>query len=151
MHTSLLDFFLERSYWLSTSWGHSLEKKFIFVHWFQRMYIFKKESLIIYINYSIDIHLHFSSATHFHCQPLELAHFQRENSKVRMPDHKLQLLSLSPGLQTSRLGSSHLFTFFPPLSRLWWKKITGVLGFLVSAESHLENTGTSLLHFLYPS
>lgn len=50
--------------------GFTLTRKEIYIcSWFQRMYTLKREFLVIYINYSIGIH--------FHCQPLELAHFQR--------------------------------------------------------------------------
>ena len=126
----------------------SLEKKFMFVPGLENAYVFKRESLIIYINYSIDIHLHFSPTTRFHCQPQETAHFQRENFKVPTSDHKLQL-QLSLRLPTSHLRSIPLFISFVLYLGCGRRKVLGSLCFLGSAENHLESTGTFLARFLY--
>lgn len=73
----------------------------------------------------------------------------KENSKIPMSDHKFHLLQLLPGLQTSCLGSIHL----PPaflLSLGCGRTALGPLGFLISTESPLENTGISLVFSTIP-
>lgn len=95
---------LERSHWWPIC-SHYRQKRNLYIcSWFKRIYTFMKKSLIIYMNYSVDIHLHFGSAMYFCCQHMELAHFHKDHSQVPTSDHKLHLFPHLPGLQTSHLG-----------------------------------------------
>lgn len=101
----------------------SLERNLCICSLFQRIYTFTNESLIIQINYSVDIHLHSSSAMCFCCQPLELAHLHRDHSQVPTSDHNT--LSL---LTFAWLANQPSWINQAPLPQLWEKstEVTGV-------------------------